>query len=62
MNVCCASGGKLSNTVREEGKIEALYGEERLGKFRALAREMDPQGKFRNDHVSRSLFGVSSSG
>ncbi len=36
-------------------QIQAQY--PRLGDFRALAQELDPQGKFRNGYVDRYLFG-----
>jgi len=36
-------------------QVQAQY--PRLGDFRALAQEMDPQGKFRNVYVDRYIFG-----
>jgi xylitol oxidase len=36
------------------GQIAACY--ERLGDFRALAKEFDPNGKFRNDFLRKYAF------
>uniref|UniRef100_A0A7S0AWW3 FAD-binding PCMH-type domain-containing protein n=1 Tax=Pyrodinium bahamense TaxID=73915 RepID=A0A7S0AWW3_9DINO len=53
-----AHWGKLApETFAAPGHVEQLYGEG-LRKFRALCHEHDPEGKFRNAHVQRMLFGA----
>ena len=36
--------------------MEGLYGD-RLTQFRALAQELDPHGKFRNEWAAEMIFG-----
>ena len=39
----------------EPGVVQGRYA--RLGEFKELAKEMDPQGRFRNAFVERYVFG-----
>ncbi len=42
--------------IMDQAVLEARY--ERSGQFRALAQQMDPQGKFRNEFLARNVFGA----
>ena len=41
--------------TRTQPQVATLYG--RLGDFRDLCRRHDPDGKFQNDYLRRSVFG-----
>lgn len=47
--------GKLSAVTPE--RLEELYGE-RLMRFRRVARERDPEGRFSNQWLDRMIFGL----
>ena len=49
-----AHWGKLGDATFEPSRVEELYGE-RLQRFRTLARNHDPQGRFLNEHMRRVL-------
>ena len=51
-----AHWGKLAPLTTASARTEELYAEG-LERFRELAFMHDPQGKFRNAHIERMLFG-----
>jgi xylitol oxidase len=48
--------GKLF--TMQPARLDSLY--EKLPEFLALAKEYDPQGKFRNEFLNTNVFGASS--
>lgn len=50
-----AHWGKLGSQTVAPARLAELYGD-KLGRFRSLCEEHDPEGKFRNEYVRQLLW------